>query len=89
MNCATQKLLPYASKMPITILSWNNPTSAPRRVAGAISARYTGASTEDPPMATPVRKRQTTNDEKVHAIALPSAEITYSNPTTRNMSRLP
>src|SRR5216684_9245360 len=43
--------------MPITMLTWNRPTSAPRRFAGAISARYTGASTEDPPMAIPARNR--------------------------------
>jgi hypothetical protein len=45
------------------MLTWNRPTSAPRRFAGAISASYTGASTDDPPMAIPARNRHSERSE--------------------------
>ena len=41
------------------MLNWNRPVSAPRRSAGAISEIYTGASTDEAPMASPPMKRNT------------------------------
>ncbi len=62
--------------MPMTMLIWNEPTSRPRHFAGAISAMYTGPSTDEPPIPSPPMKRKTSSEGQFQAKAQPSAEIT-------------
>jgi hypothetical protein len=62
--------------MPTTMLSWLRATSRPRTSAGAISAMYIGAATDDPPMASPPRKRKNTSADQLHARPQPSADTT-------------
>jgi len=50
---------------------------------------YTGASTEEPPIATPIRNRNTINDVRSHASAQPRAATRYSRPTNFSTSREP
>ena len=57
--------------MPSTMASWNPPTKAPRRFAGAISLMYTGASTDEAPMPRPPITRAPTNTAQSGASAQP------------------
>ena len=57
------------------MLIWNEPTSSPRQRAGAISAIYTGPSTDEPPIPSPPMKRKISSDGQFHAKAQPRAEM--------------
>src|ERR1700691_5048318 len=50
---------------------------------------YIGTSTKDPPLPTPPINRKKSSDQRFHAKAHPTAEITYNNAITRKLSRLP
>ena len=60
--------------MPTTTLSWLSATSRPRTAAGAISAMYMGATTEEPPMARPPRKRKKSSAGQFQARPQPRAD---------------
>src|SRR5688500_9427868 len=59
--------------MPSTTLNWLSATSRPRIAAGAISAMYIGATTEEPPMARPPMNRNASSD--AHPCAKPQPRV--------------
>mmetsp|Transcript_1339 Transcript_1339/g.2538 ORF Transcript_1339/g.2538 Transcript_1339/m.2538 type:complete len:343 (+) Transcript_1339:927-1955(+) len=50
-----------ASRMPTTMANWFRVPREPRRLTGAISPRYRGTTTVDPPQLIPIRSRAMTN----------------------------
>ena len=64
----------YARRIPKTILNCVRATRNPRLFGGAISAVYSGETTEAPPTPIPPRKRKKTKDYQSHGKALPIAE---------------
>src|SRR3954471_23548487 len=71
------------------MLNWNSPTRRPRHFAGEISAIYMGPSTDDPPMPSPAKNRNTTRDDQLHARAQPSDDTRYRTARPRRLSRRP
>src|SRR5881275_2681415 len=71
------------------MLNWNSPTSRPRHFAGEISAIYIGPSTDDPPIPSPAKNRNSTSADQFHARAQPSAETRYRTASPRRLSRRP
>ncbi len=62
--------------MPTTMFNWLSATRRPRTAAGAISAMYIGAATDDPPMAMPPRKRKNSSAGQFQASPHPSDDTT-------------
>ncbi len=71
-----------ASNCPLTIISSLRVTSAPRRSAGEISARYTGTVTDAPPTARPSTNRART------ITAVVGASVQASAPTKKSTARV-
>src|SRR4051794_15064813 len=71
------------------MLIWKIPTSRPRDLAGAISAKYTGPTTDDAPIPNPPINLNTTSDGQFQANAHPSDDTRYNNAVARNVSRPP
>ena len=75
--------------MPATTLNWLSATSRPRMAAGAISAMYIGATTDEPPMASPPMNRKTSSETQPGASPQPAAERRYSTASARSTGRRP
>ena len=78
-----------ATKIPNTMLNWNNPVKRPRNSAGAISAMYSGAAMVDAPTPNPPRKRAIMKIETSGASADAKAEIKYKTPMPIKVLRRP
>ena len=77
------------AKIPTVIISWKTQINPPRRALGAISAMYTGDTTQMAPTATPTTTRPRNNTSIDGASAPTNAPVVNKADVTMMTSRRP